>query len=391
MKTSDGAADDRPSLGLYVHIPFCARKCFYCDFLSFAQADASAIDAYADALVFEIERQGEIYGNGFLADSVFLGGGTPSLLSAAQLARVLTALHRSFSFAKNCETTMEANPGALDERGFDAALSHGVNRLSMGAQSFKDEHLRTLGRIHARADILAGFAAARRAGFGNINLDLMFAFPGQTPADWRDTLAEAVALGPEHVSFYSLESEEGTPLWASVRNGELTMTDEDTDREMYRFAVRTLADAGYARYEISNAARPGFRCRHNLKYWSLDDYLGLGLGAHSCADGVRFSNTEDLRAYIAAAQGGRATSFRAHAHVSARGERIAEYMFLGLRRTEGVLEADYAKVFGEDMRARFGKEIDSLTQEGLLESEDGALRLTPTGTDVSNRVFVRFV
>jgi oxygen-independent coproporphyrinogen-3 oxidase len=392
MRTSDtaGAARDKPSLGLYVHIPFCARKCLYCDFLSFARTDASAIDAYADALIAEIGRQGEIYGSGFLADSVFLGGGTPSLLSAGQLARILTALSRSFSITKDCETTMEANPGALDERRLEAALSHGVNRLSMGAQSFNDELLRTLGRIHTRADILANYAAARRAGFGNINLDLMFAFPCQTPADWRDTLAETVALGPEHISFYSLELEEGTPLWASVRDGTLTMPDEDTDREMYRFAVRALANAGYARYEISNAARPGFRCRHNLKYWSGDAYLGFGLGAHSCADGVRFSNTEDLRAYIAAARDGRA-SLRAHTHVNTRADRIAEYMFLGLRRTEGVLEADYARIFGEDVRARFGKEIARLTREGLLESADGALRLTPAGVDVSNRVFVCFV
>jgi oxygen-independent coproporphyrinogen-3 oxidase len=278
----------------------------------------------------------------------------------------------------------------LDGRKLEVALRLGVNRLSMGAQSFKDEHLRTLGRIHTRADILAQYAAARRAGFGNINVDLLFAFPGQKPADWRDTLAEAVALGPEHISFYSLQLEEETPLWASVRDGALTMPDEDTDREMYRFAVRTLAEAGYARYEISNAARPGFRCRHNLKYWSGDAYLGLGLGAHSYAEGVRFSNTEDPDAYIAAARDGGAP-LRAHAHVNTREDRIAEYMFLGLRRTEGVLEADYARIFGEDMRARFGKEIARLTREGLLENADGALRLTPMGVDVSNRVFACFV
>jgi oxygen-independent coproporphyrinogen-3 oxidase len=340
--------------------------------------------------VLEIERQGAVYGSGFLVDSIFLGGGTPSLLSAEQLTRVFAAMFRFFVIATDCETTMEANPGALDERKIETALSLGVNRLSLGAQSFKDEHLRTLGRIHARADILNTYAAARRAGFGNVNLDLMFAFPGQTPADWRETLAEAVALGPEHISFYSLQLEEGTPLWASVRDGARAMPSEDVDREMYRFAVRTLAEAGYARYEISNAARPGFRSRHNLKYWSMDAYLGLGLGAHSYMDGVRFSNTEDLDAHIAAARDGRAFP-REHTHANTRADRIAEYMFLGLRRTAGVSEADYRATFGEDIRARFGKEIARLTAEGLLESADGALRLTPLGTDVSNRVFVRFV
>jgi oxygen-independent coproporphyrinogen-3 oxidase len=344
---------------------------------------------YTRALALEIAQQGEIYGNRFIVNSVFLGGGTPSLLSAEQLARVLTALSRSFAVAGNCETTMEVNPGVLDERKIETALSLGVNRLSVGAQSFKDESLHTLGRIHTRADILTTCAAARRAGIGNINLDLMFAFPGQTLADWRYTLSEAMALGPEHISFYSLQLEEGTPLWAFVRNGALAETFEDTDREMYRFAVRTLADAGYERYEISNAARPGFRCRHNLKYWSLESYLGLGLGAHSYADGARFSNTEDLDAYIAAA--GDTALLRAHEHVNTPFDDISEYMFLGLRRTEGVSEAAYRARFGEDIRARFSKEIERLTDESLLESSDGSLRLTELGVDMSNRVFVAFV
>ncbi|MDR2089877.1 MAG: radical SAM family heme chaperone HemW [Clostridiales Family XIII bacterium] len=376
-------------LGLYVHIPFCERKCFYCDFLSFGGADASAREAYVRALVAEIALQGELYGGAFCADSAFLGGGTPSLLSAEQLTRILRELFRSFSRTRDCETTMEANPGSLDARKLEAALSQGMNRLSIGAQSLSDELLRKLGRVHTHADFLATYEAARRAGFSNINLDLMFAFPGQTLADWRETLAEAIDLRPEHISFYSLQAEEGTPMWEALRDGRLVATDEDTDREMYRFAVRALADAGYERYEISNAAKPGFRCRHNLKYWSMDAYLGLGLGAHSYADGVRFSNVESLEAYLAAAEG--RAPFRAQAHVNSREDRISEYMFLGLRRAEGISEADYAREFGEDVRARFGGEIDRLIGEGLLERCGDALRLTPQGIDVSNRVFVAFV
>jgi oxygen-independent coproporphyrinogen-3 oxidase len=318
-----------------------------------------------------------------------LGGGTPSLLSAGQLSRILTELSRAFPRARDCETTMEANPGSLDARKLDAALSCGVNRLSIGVQALSDSFLLALGRIHTRADFLANYEAARRAGFRNINLDLMFAFPAQTLEAWRETLTEAIDLRPEHLSFYSLQPEEGTPMWEALRAGTRVAIDEETDREMYHYAVRTLGDAGYAHYEISNAARPGFRCRHNLKYWSARPYLGLGLGAHSYADGVRFSNTEDLRAYIAAADKG--APFGAHTHVNTRDERISEYMFLGLRRIEGVSEAEYLREFGEDLFARFGKETDRLIKEGLLERANGALRLTARGIDISNRVFAAFV
>jgi oxygen-independent coproporphyrinogen-3 oxidase len=377
------------TLGLYIHIPFCARKCRYCDFLSFARTDASLREAYVRALILEIERQGSLYGNMFCVNSVFLGGGTPSLLSPAQLSRVLSALSRAFSIARDCETTMEANPGALDERLLDAALSQGVNRLSLGVQALSDRLLRVLGRIHTRADFLANYRAARRAGFANINTDLMFAFPGQTPADWRESLEAVLALGPEHISFYSLELEAGTPMYADVRAGTLAALDEETDREMYHFAARSIARAGYEHYEISNAAKPGFRCRHNLKYWSMDPYLGLGLGAHSYTDGVRFSNTEDLRAYIAAA--GDPARLRVRSHVSTPEDCISEYMFLGLRRLAGVSEAAYARKFGEELRARFGAEIARLVRAGLLEEGGGTLRLTPRGIDLSDSVFVSFV
>jgi oxygen-independent coproporphyrinogen-3 oxidase len=348
-------------------------------------------EAYTRALVTEIRRRGPVYGNRFCVNSVFLGGGTPSLLSAEQLARILTALSDAFPFARDCETTLEANPGSLDARKLDAALSRGVNRLSMGVQSLSDKLLSALGRIHTRADFLANHAAARRAGFRNINFDLMFAFPSQTLSDWRESLAEAIDLRPEHLSFYSLQPEEGTPMQEALRAGRIAAIDEDTDREMYHCAVRTLTDAGYEHYEISNAAREGFRCRHNLKYWSMKPYLGLGLGAHSYADGVRFSNTEDLRAYIAAADESAPQAFGAQAHASTRDERISEYMFLGLRRTRGVSETDYLREFGETIEARFGKEMDRLISEGLLERANGALRLTARGMDLSNRVFVAFV
>jgi oxygen-independent coproporphyrinogen-3 oxidase len=311
------------------------------------------------------------------------------MLSPSQLSRVLRELSSAFSLAPGCEVSMEANPGTVSERKLDAAISGGVNRLSMGAQSFSDELLRGLGRVHTRADFIESYETARRAGLSNINIDLMFAFPGQTPRDWRETLSEAVALRPEHISFYSLQLEEGTPMWESARAGGPAVVDEETDRGMYRRAVKTLADAGYERYEISNAAKPGFRCRHNLKYWSLDPYLGLGLGAHSYVNGVRFYNTDDLDAYIAASEA--CEPFEADAHANTLRDDIAEYMFLGLRKTEGISEAAYSAKFGEDVRARFGKEIERLVGEGLLESVGGVLRLTSMGVDVSDRVFVEFV
>jgi oxygen-independent coproporphyrinogen-3 oxidase len=389
MKTNNEIKSAGQTLGLYVHIPFCASKCSYCDFLSFAKTDVSVREAYTGALSREIRRQGRLYGGAFCVDSVFLGGGTPSLLSAPELSRILTELSSAFSLSRNCEITMESNPGALDRMKLEAAKSSGVNRLSMGVQSFSDDLLRVLGRIHTRADFFGNYESARRAGFDNINIDLIFAFPSQSFDDWRETLSEAVDLRPEHISFYSLQLEEGTPMQTAVRAGEFAAASEELDRDMYHYAVRALSDAGYARYEISNASGPGLRCRHNLKYWSLDPYIGLGLGAHSYVNGVRFSNTEDLDAYIAAAEGRGA--FKAWEHVNTPIDDISEYMFLGLRRTEGVSETAYLARFGEDMRSRFGKEIERLTAEGLLESSNGSLRLTETGVDMSNRVFVAFV
>jgi oxygen-independent coproporphyrinogen-3 oxidase len=349
------------------------------------------MEAYVSALLKEIEEQGDFYGGFFYVNSIFIGGGTPTALSAEQLARILTGLTRSFRMLRGCEITIEANPGTLDKGKLETCLFYGANRLSIGLQSLDNAHLKTLGRIHTKEMFLENYQLARNTGFDNINLDLMFAFPGQTLAGWRDTLAEAVSLRPEHISFYSLQLEEGTPLWDAVHSGAHTVVDEETDRAMYHHAVRFLKDAGYTHYEISNAAKPGFQCCHNLKYWSLAEYLGLGLGAHSYVDGNRFSNQEDLDGYIQAVEEGEGETITVWEHANSLEEEISEFIFLGLRKMEGISLEEFFLEFQEDIFDRFEGEITDMQRDGLVELSGGMLRLTPKGIDVSNRVFVKFV
>jgi oxygen-independent coproporphyrinogen-3 oxidase len=384
------------NLGVYVHIPFCVKKCYYCDFLSFNGADEGVQAAYAKALLREIGLAAGLYADRFLIDSVFFGGGTPSFPPASMVTDAMAALRASFGFARHAEITVEANPGTLDEGKLDAYLRAGADRLSIGAQSMDEALLRRLGRAHGRDAIAESYAMARRAGFGNINLDLIFAVPGQSGRLWEESLSEAVTLGPEHVSFYALQIEKGTPLYRKCRSGELQPVDEETDRLMYRAAVSLLEKNGLRRYEISNAAREGRRCRHNLKYWSMDDYLGLGLGAHSFIDGVRMGNRKGLAAYLRA-EGNE--GFRAWRRRNTERDSISEFVFLGMRRAEGIDAGEFRKRFGRDFLDMFGSEAKKLEESGLIElagggggSGDGlSVRLTDRGYDLANTVFVEFV
>ncbi len=280
-------------IALYIHIPFCARKCAYCDFVSVAGA--------MDAVPSYLERvEGEMRDAASAArpvSSIYIGGGTPSLLTGDQLARLMAAVRAHFTLLDDAEISMEANPGTIDAEKLYAYRKSGVNRLSFGAQALQPHLLRTLGRIHAWPDVASAVGMARAAGIENLNIDLMYALPGQTLADWCYTLDAAIALAPAHISAYSLILEGGTPLTERVARGELMEPDEDECVEMQRLATQMLAEAGLLRYEISNYARPGFECRHNIAYWTRRDYLGLGAAAHSLMDGTRFSNTDDL-AYV---------------------------------------------------------------------------------------------
>lgn len=366
-------------LELYLHIPFCVKKCAYCDFLS-APADESVRAGYVEALKGEIRRQ-KALGADRKVTSVFIGGGTPSILEGTQTAELLESVYDSFRIDTHAEITIECNPGTLTKDKLSCYRRQGVNRLSIGLQSTDNRELKMLGRIHTYEEFLESFSLARETGFGNLNVDLMSALPGQTRESWQKTLKQVLALKPEHISAYSLIIEEGTPFYDRFGPGageEYLLPDEDTERQMYYDTRDMLEAEGYERYEISNYARPGFACRHNLGYWERREYLGLGLGASSLIGGVRYQNHRKLSAYLAGDY--------SHEEVQrlTRKEIQEETMFLGLRKTEGVpLTEELSKIYKEV--------FPRLEQQGLLLRENGRVRLTDLGIDVSNYVLAEFL
>ncbi len=399
--------------GLYLHIPFCLRRCGYCDFFS-TEGMRKRIPAYVRALIREVETAGGAGGNPPV-DTVFFGGGTPSLLDPRQAAMVLDGVRKSFRLDPQAEITFEANPGTVDRDRLKAFRETGINRLSLGVQSADDGELRLLGRIHTYAEAERTFRDARGAGFDNINLDFIFGLPGQSPAVWSKTLERALPLAPEHLSLYALTLERGTELARAVRRGGLPAPDEDAAADMYEAAEQMLAAAGYRHYEISNWAREGgtdagpagrraamfpeFACRHNLRYWLNQPYLGFGAGAHGCAAGKRYSDICSVEKFIDRMRNGRPRRFPLTPAVSRSVSRIREAelretMWLGLRLTEaGVDRAAFQNRFGEDYYDLFRKEIDSSIAGGLLEWvwNGEAVRLTPRGRLLGNRVFQLFV
>lgn len=375
------------SIGLYIHIPFCRQKCLYCDFPSWAGREGQ-MQAYVDALTAEIKAQGKRYAKREVV-SVFFGGGTPTALEIPMLAQLMEAVRESFRLAEDAEITAEANPGTLHFEMAVALKQMGFNRLSMGVQAWQNSRLKELGRIHTIEEFLENYRAVRQAGFENVNVDLMFALPKQTMEEWQETVRHITALQPEHISAYSLIIEEGTPFYERYRRGELEPLSEEMDREMYHWAVDYLAEQGYMQYEISNFAKKGRQSRHNRIYWQAEEYLGMGLGAHSYMDGERFHNCYDLQAYIAA--NGNASLLKEDAETITETDAPAEFMFLGLRLTEGVSFARFRQRFGKEMTAVYGKELQELTELGLLLQDENGVRLSRRGIDVSNYVFERFL
>ena len=370
---------------IYVHIPFCIRKCSYCDFLSFPCKDREK-KAYLQALHREILCCGKD-GGSTPVTSVFFGGGTPSLLTGEELAGILSALRQQFVFQKDAEITMEANPGTLTKENLRLYRAAGVNRLSIGCQSVHDAELKTLGRIHTFAQFAESFTLAREAGFTNINVDLMSAIPGQDLAAWRDCLEKITDFAPEHISAYSLIIEEGTPFFEM--QDTLALPDEDTEREMYELTREFLAKKGYIQYEISNYARPGRECRHNIGYWDQTPYLGLGLGASSYKDGVRWKNTPDMAAYLAQADAGQFA--RADEERLTVEEQMEEFMFLGLRMTRGVSISLFQERFGVEMAAVYQKPIEHFVREKLLTIRQNRVCLTEKGMDLADMVMAEFM
>lgn len=413
-------------LSIYIHIPFCVRKCLYCDFLS-GPADSGEMESYVNLLLREIKEQMVFYGDHRVV-SIFLGGGTPSLLPAREAGRILEQIRAGFAVAEDVEITTECNPGTVTAEKLENYIAYGINRLSVGLQSTDDEELARIGRIHSYRDFLRTYELAREAGFLNINIDLMAGLPGQGLASYRRTLERAVSLSPEHISAYSLILEEGTPLYVNQKS--YLFPDEDEDREMYELTGRLLGEAGFHRYEISNYAREGYECRHNKVYWRRGDYVGFGLGASSMVGNVRWKNPDGRADYAACVERMEEYGSSRDSHCTAYGakkgaastvrmkkegpqsgafaemlwrtgrcevqsltlqEQMEEFMFLGLRLTEGVDLGEFRQYFGKNAEEIYGKQMGKFMEQGFLEREGRRLKLTPRGIDVSNVIFAAFL
>lgn len=373
------------NLGLYVHIPFCVQKCRYCDFLS-APCDDAGKEAYVDALIKEINESAADFRD-YLADTIFIGGGTPSILSPEQIVRIMDAIKDNYNLAPYTECTIECNPGTMTEKKAEAFLLAGMNRISIGLQSANDNELRTLGRIHTTEEFLDSFLLARSCGFRNINVDLMNALPYQTLDSFCATLHSVAGLAPEHISVYSLIVEENTPLYDWVYSGnEDALPTEEVEREMYYSAKKILGGYGYERYEISNYARKGYECRHNLGYWERKEYAGFGLGAASLVGNVRYNNQSDMKSYLKCC--GRE---KTNKEILSKKDEMAEFMFLGLRKTAGISKEKFYNTFGVEYNKVYGTITQKLESKGLIIQENDTVRLTDLGIDVSNVVMAEFL
>lgn len=380
------------SLELYVHIPFCVRKCEYCDFLS-APAGTDTQQEYVRNLLLEIEQKG-VRCTDYEVTTIFFGGGTPSILKAGWIADILDAIHRNFKVRKDAEITIECNPGTLTFEKLSIYKSAGINRISVGLQSASDAELRELGRVHTYEDFLKSYDLIRKKGFSNVNIDLMAALPGQTLKSYEQTLRRVLALKPEHISAYSLIIEEGTPFYEKYEADELLrekgekpqiLPSEETERLMYERTKELLLAHGYERYEISNYARKGYACRHNVGYWRRENYLGFGLGSASLLENERFHNTTDLTDYL----GGDYLAYEQEK--LDKKSQMEEFMFLGLRMTEGISTECFRQTFGLTVELVYGPVLEQQIADQLLRKEDGRIFLTERGLDVSNYVMAQFL
>lgn len=399
------------NLQLYVHIPFCVKKCSYCDFLSFTSAKSTQMN-YADALIREIEFYGPQMDD-YTVNTIYIGGGTPSWLDEDKMVEIIDAIYTYFDVSPGAEVSMECNPGTITASKLDKYRKVGVNRLSIGLQSADDDELKILGRVHTFEEFVKTYEMARKAGFANINVDLISGVPYQTAEKFLHTLQKVVRLRPEHISAYSLMIEKGTPFYdlyksdaAKQESGMPTeiLPTEDEVYRIYKMTQQYLAKAGYEQYEISNYAHPGFECEHNIGYWTRENYLGLGLGAASLVENVRYSNTTDLDQYMEICQDIKwvdymqdeadfVTGTNLHASVEAvsRKAQMEEFMFLGLRMNCGVTRAKFQNTFGISIDGIYKNVFDYLKAEGLLNMCEGKIVLTERGMDLSNFALAQFL
>lgn len=384
----------KKELELYIHIPFCVKKCAYCDFLS-GTAGAEEIARYIVALCKEINQYGYMKKQ-YEVTTIFIGGGTPSILEPEQIARIMASLKAQFFIRTDAEITIEVNPGTITREKVLSYRTEGINRISIGLQSVNNEELKILGRIHTYEEFLDTYALIRECGFQNVNIDLISAVPGQTESTWEVTLEAIIQLNPEHISAYSLIIEEGTPFYEvygedgnQKEEGLPALPCEEEERTMYERTKELLEKAGYLRYEISNYAKEGYVCRHNLGYWDRTSYLGIGVGAASLIEDVRYSNIRDRKLYETIS--GDIEQLRVNEEVLTREERIEEFMFLGLRKTGGISKQRFAEEFGISMDYIYKDILAELEKNHLICQQEDNIRLTSRGVDISNYVFAQLV
>lgn len=386
--------EKKRELELYIHIPFCAKKCAYCDFLSW-KADAQERQVYVETLIEEIRQAKKQY-ESYQVSSIFFGGGTPSVLEAEQTEAIFSALRDNFQIENGAEITIEANPGTVTKEKAISWKNVGINRVSIGLQSTDDEELKMLGRIHTYKQFQETYELLRKTGFTNLNIDLISAIPGQNVKSWEKTLRMAAELDPEHISAYSLIIEEGTPFYqwygekVDAEPGKrIPLPDEEEERRIYEETEEILKEYGYTRYEISNYAKDGYECRHNIGYWRRKSYLGLGVGASSLIENRRFQNLSDYEAYKKAVKN-RELHYMEEEVLSAEDE-MEEFMFLGLRMANGISRIDFQENFGKSLEEVYGNTIRKLKEQRLLNVEKDRIFLTKRGVDISNYVFEQFL
>ena len=372
-------------LGVYVHIPFCKRKCEYCDFISYCNKD-SLIELYVDALKKEINLQNiQSY-----IDTIYIGGGTPSYIESKYIKAIMKEIKKK-NIRKDAEITIEVNPGTVTEAKLKDYKECGINRLSIGLQSTKNELLKQIGRIHDYNKFLETYKLARKVGFKNINVDLMIGLPNQKIMDLKESLTEIIRLKPEHVSVYSLIVEEGTPIAQKIQRGELTLPNENEERNMYWYVKNTLELSGYNHYEISNFSKRGYESHHNMSCWNQCQYFGFGVGAHSYRDITRYSNITDINEYIKNIQKGNLSKNRIIHEIQKESDTEKEYMLLGLRKIEGVKINDFKAKFVKNPIYLFRNELKKLSDENLIAVDTNTIRLTPKGIDLANLVWEEFI
>lgn len=388
---------------MYVHIPFCKKKCAYCDFNSYERKE-NLVEEYIESLCKEIKLSTNE--NECMAGSIFIGGGTPSLIDGKYIDRVLTQIRKNYSLTRDVEISMEANPGTLNREKLQGYMNSGVNRLSIGLQACQDKHLNTLGRIHDYGTFEESYTMARREGFNNINIDLIFGIPGQKMDDWEETLERVVKLRPQHISCYSLKIEEGTPFGKIYNRKDLNITNqypllptEEQERYMYHFTVSYLKENGFRHYEISNFSKAGFECRHNITYWKCEKYLGLGAGAHSYSDLsrtgkhsnllYRFRNYLKIEKYIDSL--GKSNLPRTDIRLIDSGESISEYVIMGLRMIKGINVDEFKERYNVEFEAAFSSQIEKLSKNSLIQKKGRNYCLTELGLDLANQVMMEFL